>query len=187
MTDIIEDEAISLDKFQVVRREFLSNVYEPSIVFDNSTVSVNTACLRKLVDVEYIRFLINPDTRKLIICPCNEDDKDAFRWCSRKNDKRIPKQISCRIFFAKLSSLMGWDPYYRYKILGRVIWNNSKLLILFDLTETEVYRCGPNESNRRDPAFPSEWKDRFGLSFEEHRKLMKTDFFEEYTVFELNG
>ena len=34
------------------------------------------ACLNKLPTVEYIQILVNQDTKKLVIRPCREDEKD---------------------------------------------------------------------------------------------------------------
>ena len=77
---------------------------------------------------------------KLAVRPCREDDKDSFLWCTEKAGKRKPKQITCRLFFAKLVALMDWNPNYRYKMLGKIIKSGEEYLILFDLTATETYQ-----------------------------------------------
>ena len=53
-----EQEEVDLHGFQVVRREFFAHVREPSIIFNDGKVGVNTACVRKLPDVEYVQILI---------------------------------------------------------------------------------------------------------------------------------
>ena len=45
---IEEDHSFSLDKFQVVRREFFSHMSEPSITFSDYKIGINTACIRRL-------------------------------------------------------------------------------------------------------------------------------------------
>ena len=40
---IEEDDSFSLDKFQVVRREFFSHISEPSITFNNYKIGLNSA------------------------------------------------------------------------------------------------------------------------------------------------
>ncbi len=40
------DDTFSLDKFQVVRREFFSHISEPSITFNNYKIGLNSACRR---------------------------------------------------------------------------------------------------------------------------------------------
>lgn len=184
--EIIQEEKFNYDGYQVVRGEFFAHTFEPSITFNNSRVYVNTACLNRMPTVEYIQILINQQTKKLVVRPCREDEKDSFRWCS-KAGKRRPKQITCRIFYAKLAEMMQWNPTYRYKLLGKLITTNSEQLYIFDLTATEVYQCtrqkGGEDRNSRTPIFPSEWQNQFGLPVEEHRKQLQINIFDGYTVF----
>lgn len=137
--DIEEYFDFSYDGFQVVRREFFAHIFEPSITFNNCKVGFNTACINKLSGVEYVQFLVNPDKQLLAVRPCKEEDRDSFMWCSVKGNKRKPRQSTCKLFFAKIVSLMGWNPDYRYKLIGKVIKSNEEYLIVFDLTSTEVY------------------------------------------------
>ena len=187
--DIIIDENFTYEGFQVVRGEFFAHMYEPSITFNNCKVTLNTACIKKLPSVNYVQILVNPNTMKLAVRPCREDDKDSFLWCTEKAGKRKPKQITCRLFFAKLVALMDWNPNYRYKMLGKIIKSGEEYLILFDLTATETYQRiikeGEKPRTSRTPIFPEEWKDQFGLPVEEHKKLLQVNIFDGYTVFGL--
>ena len=187
--EIITDEDFSYDGYQVVRGEFFAHVQEPSITFNNCRVALNTACIRKLPTVEYVQILVNPETMKLAVRPCNEDDKDSFLWCTTKNGKRKPKQITCRMFFAKIVKLMNWNPNYRYKLLGKIIRSGDEYLVLFDLTATQTYQRTLKEDGKirtsRTPTFPAEWQDQFGLPVEEHQKLLQVNIFDGYTVFGL--
>lgn len=189
--DIIIDNNFSLEGFQVVRGEFFAHMYEPSITFNNCKVTLNTACIKKLPFVNYIQFLVNRDTMKLVVRPCSEEVKDSFLWCTEKAGKRKPKQITCRVFFAKLVALMKWNPDYRYKMLGKIINNGEEYLIVFDLTATETYqriiKDGEKPRTSRTPIFPEEWKDQFGLPVEEHKKLLQVNIFDGYTVFGLQN
>lgn len=182
-----QDDAFSYDGYQVVRREFFAHVYEPSITFNNCRVSLNTACLNQLPDVDYVQILVNPEEKKLAVRPCSEDEKDSFLWCTTRGAKRKPKQITCRIFFAKVIQLMDWNPDYRYKLLGKLIRSGSEHLFIFDLTATEIYQRflsdGEKPRTSRTPVFPAEWQNQFGLPVEEHRRLLQVNIFEGYTVF----
>mgnify|MGYP003221762765 FL=1 len=99
---IEEDHSFSLDKFQVVRREFFSHMSEPSITFSDYKIGLNTACIRRLPDIDYIQFLVNRQTQKLAIRPCLESDLHSFQWCTSSGGKRKPRQVTGRIFFMKL-------------------------------------------------------------------------------------
>lgn len=80
--EILEDDSFSYEGFQVVRGEFFSHIYEPSFTLNQNRISVNMACIRKLPEVEYVQALVHPEEKMLIIRPCNEEEKDSFRWRS---------------------------------------------------------------------------------------------------------
>ena len=177
------------DGYQVVRREFFAHINEPSVTFNNYKFYVNVACLNRFPQVEYVQVLVNQDRKILAIRPCRAEDRDAYAWCTSGSGRRKPKQITCKIFFAKVFSLMGWNLDYRYKLLGRVIHAKEEWLIAFDLTATEVYqrvqKDGQKPRSSRTPVFPEGWKTQFGLPFREHQKSMQVDIFEGYAVYGL--
>ena len=187
--DVETDDAFSYDGYQVVRGEFFAHINEPSITFNNSRVALNSAAVNKLPDTEFVQILVNPESHQLVVKPSTEDIRDSFLWSSenKKNGKRKPKQITCRIFFAKVFELMGWNPDYRYKMLGKLIRTNDGLLFLFDLDAAEIYRRTVTEDGRtvaaRKPVFPEDWKNQFGLPVEEHQKKLQVSIFEDYAVF----
>lgn len=181
------DEEFDYQGYQVVRREFLAHTQEPAITFNRYRIYVNSVCLKKMPAVEYVQALVNSGTKKLVIRPCSEDDRDSFQWRSNCKSGRRPKQITCRVFYAKMMELMGWDPELRYRLLGKMIRSNDEQLFLFDLTAPQTFRRivleqGLQKTNRT-PFFPAEWKSQFGLPVEEHRKSLQIDLFQGYTVF----
>ena len=184
--EIIEDNTFNYEGFQVVRGEFFAHIYEPSFTFNNYKVSVNTACIKKLPDVEYVQILVNPEDKKLAVRPCSEEEKDSFRWCSN-GKKRAPKQITCRIFFAKIITLMGWNPNHRYKLLGKLIRSNGELLLIFDLSTPEIFmrteKEGEKPKTSRTASYPDEWKNQFGVPVEEHQSNLQINIFDGYAVF----
>lgn len=189
--DIIQEEAFSYAGYQVVRGEFFAHINEPSITFNRCKVSVNTACVNKLPDIDYVQILVNPSETKLAVRPCKEDEKDSFLWCGidRKTGRKTPRGITCRLFFAKLVELMDWNPEYRYKMLGKLIQSNGENLFIFDLTATEIYQRvqqnGEKPRSSRTPVFPVEWQNQFGLPVEEHRRSLQVNIFDGYAIFGL--
>ena len=171
---IIEDDAFSYEGYQVVRGEFFAHTYEPSFTFNANKVSVNTACIKKLPKTDFVQILVNPD------------EKDSFRWCSATK-KRSPRQITCRIFFAKVITLMGWNSSYRYKLLGKLIRSDNELLFVFDLTTPEIYVRTAKDDGKiktsRTPTYPAEWQNQFGVPIEEHQSNLQINMFDGYAVF----
>lgn len=187
--EIIIDNDFNYDGYQVVRGEFFAHLNEPSITFNNYKVNLNAACINKLHNIKYIQFLVNPAEKKLAVKSCPENIRDSYLCCTvnRKNGKRRPKYISCKMFCLKLFSLMNWNMDFKYKLLGNLICSNGEYLFLFDLTSTEVFQReasdGKKVKNSRIPAFPEEWKDQFGLPVEEHKKSFQINVFDGYVVF----
>ena len=81
-----EDEILELgddfdfDGFQVVRREFFAHTTEPAVSFNNCKFYVNSACLSKFPDTDYVQVLINRQSRIMALRPCQEGDRDSFAW-----------------------------------------------------------------------------------------------------------
>lgn len=184
------DDSFDYNGFQVVRREFFAHINEPSISFNNYKFYVNTACLFRFPNTEYVQVLVNQETKILALRPCSDRDRDSFAWCRNSKGKRKPKQITCRIFFGKIMSLMGWNPDYRYKLLGKLIQANGEYLIAFDLNSTEVYQRtiseGAKPKTSRTPVYPAFWQNHFGLPFEEHKKSLQVNLFSGYAVLSIS-
>ena len=124
-------EDLNLDDYEITRGEFFAHQREPSFIFNDCKVGVNTACVRKLEDVEYVQILINRAKKKLAVRACKEDDLYSLQWGNTKNGKRFPRQITGRIFFMKVCELMNWNPDFRYKILGKLVKaNNERIFCL---------------------------------------------------------
>lgn len=182
------NEDFNFDDFQVVRREFFAHMHEPSVSFNNCKFYVNTACLSKFPNSGYAQVLVNREKKILALRPCNEGSRDSFMWCSDPGKgKRKPKPITCKLFFAKIVELMGWNPDYRYKLLGKLIHSNGEYLIAFDLTATEVYQRtfpeGAKPKTSRTPVFPQDWQNQFGLPYNEHKQSMQINIFDGYAIY----
>ena len=186
--EILEmDDSFDFDGFQVVRREFFAHIKEPSVSFNNCKFSVNNACISKFPETEFVQVMVNRNTKILALRPCDEGARDSYPWCYYSKGRRKPKAITCKLFFAKIVSLMDWNPNYRYKLLGRVIHANGEYLLAFDLTATEVYQKTTTDDGKpkasRTPVFPAGWQDQFGLPFSEHEQSMQINIFDGYAVY----
>lgn len=149
----------SFDGYQVVRRELFAHLRDPAVTIRRDSVTFNAACISGLEDAVYIHLMINPDTKKMVVRKCDENDKNALRWCVAKDDKRKSRNVTSRPFSDMLYKLMGWEKRNRYKILGYRIkyeyQGTAEDLYIFDLIETEVF----NDTKRKDPNFVDELAD----------------------------
>ena len=177
------DDSFSLEGFQVVRREFFAHTFEPSISMQDNKIGFNTAAIRKMPDTDYVQFLVNSDTRTLVIMPCAENAPDSLMWCSTSKGKRKPRQVSGRFFFLKLTALMEWNPDNRYKILGKLIRSNGQNLFVFKLDDVEQYkREKVTGKSTRTPSFPSDWQNQFGVPYEEHKASLQINLLDGFAV-----
>lgn len=143
--EIIDQKAIELaedfsyDGYQVVRRELFAHLREPAVVIRRDSVTFNTACIAGLEDAVYIQILVNQDSKRMVVRKCEENDKDALRWCVAKPDKRKSRKMTNKIFSAMMYEMMGWNLDCRYKILGHKITFEDEIIYVFDLMETEIF------------------------------------------------
>ena len=185
------DDSFDYSNYAVVRGEFFSHLKEPSIAFSDMQFSANSAAVKKMPETDYIQILISPDSKKILIRAAQEDEKDSFLWVTyrRKDGKRLPKKVTCKMFSAKLFDQMSWDPESRYKFLGKLIQVQGELFLAFDLTEPEVFQREASSEGKpkrsRVPQYLDEWKNQFGIPFEEHKKLQVTTF-DGYAVFSIS-
>lgn len=188
MDNITVDNEFSYDGYQVVRGEFFAHIKEPSLTFSDCKVYVNMACLNKLPHIDFVHILVNPTEKRLVVRPSKEEEKDSFCWRSN-GEKRRPKQVTCKMLFAKIMELMDWNPDYRYKLIGKLIHANDEILFIFDLKAAEIFQRLTNPDNKsktsRTPTFPASWKDQFGVPFVEHQKSLHVNIVDGYAVFGL--
>ena len=144
-TENIDQKALELaqdfsyDGYQVVRRELFAHLREPAVVIRRDSVTFNTACIAGLEDAVYIQILVNQDNKRMVVRKCEENDKDALRWCIEKPDKRKSRKMSNKLFSAMMYDMMGWNTDCRYKILGHKITHEDENMYIFDLLETEIF------------------------------------------------
>lgn len=144
-TENIDQKALELaqdfsyDGYQVVRRELFAHLREPAVVIRRDSVTFNTACIAGLEDAIYIQILVNQDNKRMVVRKCEENDKDALRWCIEKPDKRKSRKMSNKLFSAMMYDMMGWNTDCRYKILGHKITHEDETMYIFDLLETEIF------------------------------------------------
>ena len=186
----------SYNGYQVVRRELFAHLREPAVVIRRDSVTFNTACIAGLEDAVYIQILVNQDNKRMVVRKCEENDKDALRWCIEKPDKRKSRKMSNKLFSAMMYDMMGWDTDCRYKILGHKITHEDETMYISEKETTVSTSTDQTPEQRQDeiaakvarklnriPFYPKGWKDSFGLPVEEHKKALETNLTDGYIEF----
>lgn len=177
-----EQEVVNLLGYQVTKAEFFAHLREPTITIWQDKIKFNMACVRRFPGITHIQLLVHPEQKRLIIRPCELDSPDSLRWVSGGGQKEIKnKEMVCRIFVAKLFDFMNWNGKYRYKLLGKPAICNKEVLFLFRLTDFEMF-VPSTISKRRIPYYPVDWRECFGVPFEEHEDSYKIDLADGYII-----
>lgn len=136
-------------------------------------------------DVVYVHVMFNNDLKRIVVRGCDENDKDALRWCVAKPDKRKSRKMSCKPFATLVYQKMGWDSECRYKMLGYRITFEGETLYVFDLLVPEIFHEGQRKKNAVDSQdnaastkpvnsrkgfYLDDIVGTFGVPVEEHRK-----------------
>ena len=92
------ESTFSYDGYQVVRKELFAHLRDPAIVIRKDSITFNMACITGLEDVVYVHVMFNSDLKRIVVRGCDENDKDALRWCIAKPDKRKSRKMTCKPF-----------------------------------------------------------------------------------------
>lgn len=190
------EQSFSYDGYQIVRKELFAHLRDPAITIRKDSVTFNTACIEGLEDVVYIHMMFNRELKRIVVEGCDENDKDALRWCIAKPDKRKSRKMVGRPFSELVYREMGWDENCRYKILGYRIQFEGKTLYVFDLMVPEIFHerksrkkneqasqevaempnedaqnnnAAETEVNTRKGYYPDDVANTFGVPVEQHR------------------
>lgn len=162
-----------------------TDLRDPAIVIRKDSITFNTACITGLEDVVYVHVMFNNDLKRIVVRGCDENDKDALRWCVAKPDKRKSRKMSCKPFATLVYQKMGWDSECRYKMLGYRITFEGETLYVFDLLVPEIFHEGQRKKNAVDSQdnaastkpvnsrkgfYLDDIVGTFGVPVEEHRK-----------------
>lgn len=190
------EQSFSYDGYQIVRKELFAHLRDPAITIRKDSVTFNTACIEGLEDVVYIHMMFNRELKRIVVEGCDENDKDALRWCIAKPDKRKSRKMVGKPFSELVYREMGWDEKCRYKILGYRIQFEDKTLYVFDLMVPEIFHerksrkkneqasqevaempnedaqnnnAAETEVNTRKGYYPDDVANTFGVPVEQHR------------------
>ena len=182
------EQTFDYDGYQVARRELFAHLRDPAIMIRRDSITFNTACIAGLEDVVYVNIMFNSELKRIVVKCCNENDRDALRWCVAKPDKRKSRKMSCRLFSELLYKEMDWSVDCRYKILGYRIELEGEALYVFDLVAAEVFHERKKKSadhqsttvveenkeeqpvNPRKGYYPEDIAGTFGVPVEQHRQ-----------------
>ena len=180
------EEAIDLEVCEEVDSVFFARTCEAAFTINVNHVYPNTACVRILPEAEYVKFLIEKETKLLILKPCDELDPKGYKWAREKNGKRYPSNRTGPGFVLILCKFMDWNPDHRHKIFGRqTVSKKGEEIIAFDLLSVQHHpKPAPGEKGKAASrlTIPDTWNGSFGQRYKEGQRTLRVDTIDKYTV-----
>lgn len=140
ITDEIQE--ISKEGFQVVSGQMFQRVLrlgQPTATIWPNSVSFSKAALQALNVCERIRIEVNAAKRCILIVPVTEKDPDNVRWL--KSGKELTaRKIECTAFTSQLYNSWGWKKDLAYRVTGRIVTAEKKVMLLFDFSAPENWK-----------------------------------------------
>ena len=186
------DDETDLYNFELVGGEFFAQTKEPAFTINVNKVYVNTAAVRLMEQVDFVKFMINRDDKLLVIKPCSEQDIHGYRWVRTKDGKRYPSQRTGQPFVEKICMMMDWNPLFRYKIIGRKNrekGGSGEEILTFDLMAFKCFEREISEDGKVSSRSPHTvvWSGSFGPKYGEYHRTLEVRTIDKYTYFSLKG
>lgn len=171
------------NNMKVIRKELFPSLRDPAVTFRDGSITFNTACINGLEDVVYVNLFFDEELGLFSVTGCDENDKQALRWCVAKPDKRRSRRMRCPDFTDSLFRLMGWDKKCRYKVLGYQIPFEGKVYYVFDLNVKQIFNEKPKKDeipvdangevqaiDTRKGYYPDDIANTFGVPMRQHKR-----------------
>lgn len=181
---VVKDGDFDLRNFQVARSQFFDKLNIICATFSYKNIAFSSECIRKFVDQKNVEILINPSKKLLAVRKCNAQEcRNAICWAKIKNNKFYSRTVPGAAFLPTIYEIMNWNPDYKYRIRGNLSSKYNNALIMFNMSEMEVFISQDSSKqdvkrnilNKLKPfttgpkkdivAFPENWANAFGENY----------------------
>lgn len=174
--------------YEIARSQFFDSTDRITVTFSQGDIRFSCPAVRKL-ESTLVELLMHPQKQILAVRAAGKECRNAMQWSKKKSGISFPRVISGTAFLSTLYSLLGWKDDCRYRITGIKRGKGNDTILLFNLTEPEIFI--PNDtvsslpesdtsvkpftdSNRRNVrAYPPDWADTFGSNYYSHAQAQE--------------
>lgn len=174
--------------YEIARSQFFDSTDRITVTFSQGDIRFSCPAVRRL-ESTLVELLMHPQKRILAVRTAGKECRNAMQWSKKKSGVSFPRGISGTAFLPTLYSLLGWKNDCRYRITGIKRGKGNDAILLFNLTEPEIFI--PNDtvsslpesdtsvkpftdSNRRNVrAYPPDWADTFGSNYYSHAQAQE--------------
>lgn len=192
--------------YEVARSQFFSLSGKAVITFSYSAIKFNKQAISR-INSQFVEMLIHPNERYIAIRAAKKDDRNAMNWSTTHNGKLIAKAVAGTAFLPNLYELFGWNPEYKYRIVG--VTKEAKtsdphkpeILLLFSLDDAEILIPKKKLAEQAEEsgvktlitrnnvrAIPQSWTRGFGNEFyKQQASLSPPSFMDENWIIDAAG
>ena len=174
--------------YEIARSQFFDSTDRITVTFSQGDIRFSCPAVRRL-ESTLVELLMHPQKQLLAVRTAGKECRNAMQWSKKKSGISFPRGISGTAFLPTLYSLLGWKDDCRYRITGIKRDKGNDAILLFNLTEPEIFI--PNDtvsslpesdtsvkpftdSNRRNVrAYPPDWADTFGSNYYSHAQAQE--------------
>ena len=174
--------------YEIARSQFFDSTDRITVTFSQGDIRFSCPAVRRF-ESTLVELLMHPQKRILAVRTAGKECRNAMQWSKKKSGISFPRGISGTAFLPTLYSLLGWKDDCRYRITGIKRGKGNDAILLFNLTEPEIFI--PNDtvsslpesdtsvkpftdSNRRNVrAYPPDWADTFGSNYYSHAQAQE--------------
>nr|DAJ20588.1 MAG TPA: integrase [Siphoviridae sp. ctCjJ10] len=174
--------------YEIARSQFFDSTDRITVTFSQGDIRFSCPAVRRL-ESTLVELLMHPQKQILAVRSAGKECRNAMQWSKKKSGISFPRGISGTAFLPTLYSLLGWKDDCRYRITGIKRGKGNDAILLFNLTEPEIFI--PNDtvsslpesdtsvkpftdSNRRNVrAYPPDWADTFGSNYYSHAQAQE--------------
>ena len=174
--------------YEIARSQFFDSTDRITVTFSQGDIRFSCPAVRRL-ESTLVELLMHPQKQILAVRTAGKECRNAMQWSKKKSGVSFPRGISGTAFLPTLYALLGWKDDCRYRITGIKRGKGNDAILLFNLTEPEIFI--PNDtvsslpesdtsvkpftdSNRRNVrAYPPDWADTFGSNYYSHAQAQE--------------
>ena len=124
--------------YEIARSQFFDSTDRITVTFSQGDIRFSCPAVRKL-ESTLVELLMHPQKQILAVRTAGKECRNAMQWSKKKSGISFPRGISGTAFLSTLYSLLGWKDDCRYRITGIKRGKGNDAILLFNLTEPEIF------------------------------------------------
>lgn len=140
--DVKRISTYDLSRCEVVRAEFFNTRDKATIRLDARGISFSRSCYdklkRKRFTPDYVELNYDPVEQMLVVQPTRKVSAKSVKWTALKDGVITMHRCGIKGLAGAIYTNMQWDEDYKYRIVGTVVGEGNKAVLVFYLNEPQI-------------------------------------------------